>query len=145
MRVYLAGKMAGRPGNEVLKERSVAKRLMDYYELGYYDPAANEDIRADGTPVDLSMPFDVMRNFVLKDEFAIDNCDALLVLTGDTPSDGTLWECGRAYYHRRIPVILVAPKRASGEMMGFSNIKASAIFATKQEAIHYIATQLGGR
>lgn len=142
MRVYLAGKMAGRPGNEVIQERYLAKRLLGLSGVGFYDPAANEDIRDDATPVDVRMEFDVMRNFVLKDENAIDHCDALLVLTGDTPSDGTLWECGRAFYHRRIPVILVAPKRFSGEYMGFSNIKASAIFATVEEAVDYIAENL---
>ena len=137
MRVYLAGKMGGRLGHEVLHERIEANHLCIKYGLDPVDPARGENIEPD-KKVDLSMNHVTMQSFVAKDEYAISKCGALLILTGDTPSEGTGIEFGLAL-KLGIPVVIVSPKRATGELMGFWNIKASAIFATQEEAIKFIA------
>lgn len=138
IRVYLAGKMGGRLGSEVLDERDHAVDVCEETDLIPVDPARNEHIDPD-LPVDLRMDYLTMKAFVAKDEYAITNCQVLLVLTGDTPSEGTGWEMGLAHFKLEIPVVLVSPKRVAGELMGFSNIKADAIFATVEEAAEFIA------
>lgn len=137
-RVYLAGKMGGRLGLEVLAEREIAVRLCEEADLMPLDSAKNEDIKP-GKVVDLRMDYLTMKAFVAKDEYAIRSAQALLILTGDTPSEGTGLEFGLAI-QLGIPVVMVSPKRARGELMGFWNIKADAIFATVEEAVDFIAT-----
>lgn len=138
MRVYLAGKMGGRSGRDVLNERARAVAACKANDIVAVDPARNENIDPKKT-VDLRMDYLTMKAFVAKDEFAIRNVDALLVLTGDTPSEGTGWEMGLAHFALHIPVIMVSPKRAAGELMGFSNIKVDAIFETVEEAAEFLA------
>jgi nucleoside 2-deoxyribosyltransferase len=117
VRVYLAGKMGGRLGSDVLNERLTAAEACDDAGVEYSDPAANEHIEPSKV-VDLKMDYLTMKAFVAKDEYAIRNCDVLLVLTGDTSSEGTAWEMGLAHFELKIPVILVAPKRAAGRANG---------------------------
>lgn len=136
MRIYLAGKMGGRMGRDVLAERTAAKEACRAHEVAYIDPADGENIQPDKL-VDLAMDERTMRGFVSKDEYAIRHCDALLILTGDTPSEGTGLEYGLAL-SLNMPVIIVAPKRVRGELMGFWNIKASALFETVEEAVQFI-------
>lgn len=136
MRIYLAGKMGGRMGRDVLLERDLAKSACRRYGVDFIDPAEGEDIQSDKV-VDLAMDERTMRGFVSKDEYAIRHCDALLILTGDTPSEGTGLEYGLAL-SLNMPVIVVSPKRVRGELMGFWNIKASALFETAEDAIQFI-------
>ena len=143
VRVYLAGMMGGRLGKEVLAERAIAVNLCNGADLVPIDPAANENVRPDDI-IDLKMDYVTMKNFVAKDEYAIRTCDALLILTGDTPSEGTGLEFGLAL-QLGIPVVMVAPKRVKGERMGFWNVKASAMFSTVEEAIEFIATNFAVR
>lgn len=137
MKVYLAGKMAGRMGDDVIEERWAACGACREYGLEYVDPAAGENIER-GKIVDLHMPYDQMKSYVEKDEYAVRNCDAVIVLTGDTPSEGTGCEIALASFLHK-PVILVAPGRLRGERMGFWNVKASKIVNTVAEAAEYLA------
>lgn len=142
LRVYLAGKMGGRMGHEVLEERYHATEVLESSDIEVYDPAEGENIIANA-PVDLQMNYVKMQAFVAKDEFAIRNSHVLVVLSGDTPSEGVGLEFGLAL-QIGIPVILVSPKRVAGELMGFWSIKASAIFSTIEEAAEFISTNYGG-
>lgn len=142
IRLYLAGKMGGRLGQAVLEERAHAITLCEAYDMEAYDPALGEDIYPDRI-VDLAMPYERMKRFVSKDEFAIRHCDVMLVLTGDTPSEGTGLEFGLAL-SLGMPVIVVGPKRARGEIMGFWTIKADAVFGSVEEAIEFISETYGG-
>ncbi len=137
MKVYLAGKMAGRMGDEVLDERADAICACLDAGIKCVDPAAGENIER-GKPVDLSMPYSRMKEYVAKDEYAIRNCDAVIVLTGDTPSEGTGCEIALASFLHK-PVILIAPKRLKGERMGFWNVKATVIVKNIHEAAEYLA------
>lgn len=138
MRVYLAGAMGGRMGDEVLRERFVATSLLEEADIEVYDPAANENVDPHKI-IDLKLDYLTMKSYVAKDEYAIRCSDVLLVLTGDKSSEGTAWEMGLAHFALGIPVIVVSPKRAAGELMGFTNIKADAIFRTIEEAVSFIA------
>jgi len=134
--------MGWRLGAEVLQERYNAANICEDYELMAVDPATTENIDPLAL-VDLKMDYVTMKAFVAKDEYAIRTCNALLVLTGDTPSEGTGLEFGLAL-ELGIPVVLVSPKRVSGELMGFWNVKASAIFKTVDEAVNFIAINFAG-
>src|SRR5258708_37225504 len=95
MRIYIAGKMGGRMGHEVLEERYHATEVLESYDLEVADPADGENIVANKS-IDLKMDYLTMKAYVSKDEFAIRQCGCLLVLTGDTPSEGTGLEFGLA-------------------------------------------------
>lgn len=142
-RVYLGGRMGGRLGAEVLSERKHAVECCISWDLEPIDPAIGEGIDPN-KQVDLSMDYLTMKSFVTKDEQALRTCNVMLVLTGDTPSEGTGWEMGFAHYVLHLPIIMVAPKRVSGTLMGFSNMKADAIFSTVEEAVEFIAENFGG-
>ncbi len=140
--VYLAGKMGGRMGRDVLAEREHAAQACEDAGIYYIDPADGENI-APHKIVDLKMDYLTMKAFVAKDEYAIRTVNALLILTGDTPSEGTGLEFGLAL-ELGIPVVLVSPKRCTGELMGFWTIKADAIFPTVEEAAQYLAENFAG-
>jgi nucleoside 2-deoxyribosyltransferase len=144
VRIYLAGKMGGRLGHDVLTERVHAARICDEAGIEYIDPARGENIDPLNS-VDLSMTYLTMKQYVAKDEFAIRSCDALLVLTGDTPSEGTGWEMGLAHFELHIPIVMVSPLRVKGRLMGFSNIKVDAIFETVEAAVEFLADNYGGK
>lgn len=137
MRVYLAGRMGGRMGWEVIAERDLAMDACYSNGLKAVDPAAGEGVQPDRI-VDLKMDYGQMKSFVAKDEYAVRNCDALIVLTGDTPSEGTGQEIALAHFLHK-PIVMVAPKRRRGELVGFWNVKASKLVDTVEEAAEYLA------
>ncbi len=139
-KVYLAGAMGSRPIKDVLSERAAAKAACIENGLSYYDPADSEGLESENPNTDIPINYDVltMAHFVSKDESALDTCDVLLHLTGDRFSDGSSWEMARAYYKLKIPIVLVSPERFQKRLMGFTNIKANAIFPTVEEAAQFI-------
>ncbi len=141
LKVYLAGRMSGRMGAEVMIERDRAVDACTMNGLMPIDPAATEIIDPE-RPVDVAMSFELMKEYVEKDEYAVRNCGALLVLTGDTPSEGTGCEIMLAWMLHK-PIVMVAPGRLRGERVGFWNIKASKIVNTVEEAAEYIAETYG--
>lgn len=144
MRVYLAGRMGGRLGRDVLWERQRAVKACLANDLVPVDPAASELIDPNKI-VDLNMGYDEMKAFVAKDEWAVRQCDALIVLTGDTPSEGTGDELRTASMLHK-PIVIVSPRRVHNGYMGFWNIRASKIVETVEEAAEYLAENysLGG-
>lgn len=138
MRVYLSGKMAGRMGKEVIEERAYVTERLEACDIEVCDPALTEPIDP-SKPIDLKLDYTTMKSFVAKDEFGIRTSNLMLVLTGDTPSDGTWWEMGLAHFEVGIPIVVVAPKRCKEGLMGFTNIKVDAMFETVDEAVAFIA------
>jgi hypothetical protein len=74
------------------------------------------------------MDYLTMKAFVAKDEYAIRRVDALLVLTGDTPSEGTGWEMGLAHFELHIPIVMVSPLRVKGKVDGFQQHQGGCHF-----------------
>jgi nucleoside 2-deoxyribosyltransferase len=141
LKVYLAGKMGGRMGAEVLVERDRAIDACTQSGLIPIDPAASEMIDP-ARPVDLAMSLELMKEYVAKDEYAVRHCDVLIVLTGDTPSEGTGQEIALASFLNK-PIIMVAPQRLRGHLVGFWNIKASKIVETVEDAVDHITENYG--
>lgn len=144
---YIAGAMHSRPVGEVVAEREKAKALCDLYEVSYYDPAEDEGLErfGPGELIDAKPNIELMQHYVWKDESHLEQCQAILVLTGDKASSGTLWECAKAYYELNIPIFLVAPKMAKGELVNFTTIKADFICETQEEAVSLLANYLSAR
>jgi hypothetical protein len=142
--VYISGKMAGRPVGEVLDERLQTRVLCRKWGLRFIDPADGEGLEKLERNAIISFYYteEQMAAFVAKDEADVLRSQFLLVLTGDTPSDGTWWEMSLAKQFN-IPIIMVAPKRAHG-MMGFSNFKVTQIFETIEAAVVYISEHYSG-
>jgi nucleoside 2-deoxyribosyltransferase len=143
-RVYLSGKMSLRPGSEVLAERRRAVELCLEHNLTPLDPGKNENIRDTNEVISISIDYPTMKAYVAKDIYAVDHCDVVLVLTGDTTSDGTWLEMGQAIFKNHIPVVMVAPRRCKGEIVGFATILCSAMFPTIEEAVKFIADNYTG-
>lgn len=124
-RLYLSGSMQGRYTIPVKAERSLAVHALAKVGIHGIDPAAAEHKLwkpgAD-TRIQWATPRKIMKAMVIQDKWLIRRSDALLVLTGDSASDGTWREMCFAE-QIGIPVILIAPKRTSEELMGWSTIE----------------------
>jgi hypothetical protein len=134
---YIAGSMHGRLGREVLEERNKAKLACKLASITFYDPAEDEDI-APNKIIDLKPNLRRMKWFVSKDDYHVDRCRTLLVLTGDKSSSGTAWEMGRMFYRCKRPIVLVAPKMYHRLLTNFSTVKATKICETIEQAVAYI-------
>lgn len=135
--VYLGGSMHGRLGKEVLAERAKAKLACKLQGVTYYDPAEDESVPPNKI-IDLKPNLRKMRWFVSKDDYHIDRCKALIILTGDVSSSGTLWEAGRMFYKCKRPIIVVSPKMYNGQLTNFTTIKATKICETIEDAVKYV-------
>ncbi len=142
--VYLAGAMHSRPVGEVVAEREKARSLCDLYDVTYYDPSLDEGLegKEPGSLIDSKPNIELMQHYVWKDETNLENCRAVLVLTGDKSSSGVAWEMAKAYYELNIPIFLVAPLMSRGELTNFTTIKADFICGSQEEAISLLANYL---
>jgi hypothetical protein len=132
--------MAGRLADQVREERICATTKFAKAGIHAIDPGASEQRlwkKGKKSKIGFGFPRKIMDAFVSRDKWLIRHCDALLVLTGDTPSDGTWREM--CYAEKiGIPVIMIGPKRLRGEIVGWSNIEVSHIVTDLDEAVRLI-------
>lgn len=142
--VYLAGAMTGRSIGEVLAERNEAKHALLAQGLTWYDPAEDEGLEKLPFNHIISNAFDKprMSKYVSKDLAAVAECRAVLNITGDLPSDGSLWEMSYAIFYRHIPVVLIAPERASEARMSFTNILVDGIYEDLTTAVKAVKLKI---
>lgn len=139
--VYLAGAMHHRLGKDVLAERANAKSICKSIGLTYYDPAEDEMIKPNEL-IDAKPSRRRMAWYVRKDDRHVDQCRALLILTGDNASSGTLWEAGRMFYRNRRPIVAVAPRMCDGLLANFTTIKADRLCRSQKQALLWIKRKL---
>lgn len=142
--VYVAGAMTGRKVSEVLKERYYAHGLLRKAGLTFYCPAADEELEGYKPDHVISTAYNKSKMvwYVKKDLAAVAASRSVLNLNGDRMSDGAAWEMAFAIYHRQIPVYIVAPERATGLKMGFTNILVDGIFTNAEEAVKALRKEL---
>ena|ERR1700685_4163124 len=123
-RCYLSGSMASRFVQEVQAERAEASVALAKIGVRAVDPAAAESqlwgkhVKA---KISTKFRYKIIETMVKQDLWLIRRCDLLLVLTGDTVSDGT-WEEWLYAQSIGVPVIMIAPKRYKGELSGWANV-----------------------
>lgn len=132
--VYLSGTITGRPKKEVLAERKRATDLLKAAGFLVFDPVSLEK-NTPGANFKLNHSRQDMDVFIRKEKHAIGNCHAMLLLTGDIPSDGSWMEAAYMRYKLNAPVIMVSPLRASGKLTSWSNVEMTKVVATVEEAI----------
>lgn len=139
-RVYLSGSMSSRLVEQVKAERQLAIDLCAKAGMYAVDPADSEQkLWKPGkkSKIAVKFPPKIMQAFIKRDKFLIRHSDALIVMTGDTPSDGTWWEM--CYAHDiGIPVVMISPKRATGEMVGWSNFLVDDLVGDLTSAVRLI-------
>lgn len=143
IRVYLSGAMGGRKAKDVIQERMKAAELCEKYSLHPVDPGRTERMQW-GRNIGLVFSKKVMAGFVQKDLMLIRRSDVLLVLTGDTPSDGTWVE--KTYAKMvGLPVVMVSPLRCKKRLVGWSNMPewTDAILPDMDAALKYISRKWG--
>jgi len=80
-----------------------------------------------------------LKHVIARDEADIRRSNVHLIQTGDCVSDGTWLEFGLSYYECKIPVVMVSPKRLSGEISAsWSNEKATYIGETLEDCVRWI-------
>jgi nucleoside 2-deoxyribosyltransferase len=135
-----AGGMAGRRAEEVHAERQAAIKAFSKVGIFAVDPAAAEQKFIENQKskkINVAYSEKVMKAFVTQDKWLIRHSDALLVMTGDRPSDGTWREMCYAEAIG-IPVVMIAPQRKKKEMVGWSNILVPHIVKDLSEAVNLI-------
>lgn len=141
-RIYLSGKMSNRYVEDVKSERRRATEELGKYGIRAVDPAAAESqLWGTDKKAKIGATFQrrVMKSMVEHDLFLIRRSDALLYLTADIASEGSLLEM--AYAQKiGIPVIIIAPERVLGNFMGWVNIMVPEdhILATIEDAAKFI-------
>lgn len=138
---YAAGAMHGRLGRDVLTEREQIRSLAKKLGLTVYDPALDENIKPH-LVIDSRPNLRLMRWYVKKDFKHLDQCKAIVVLTGDRSSSGTGWEVARMYFKYRRPIILIAPRMYDRALVNFSTVLATKICATQKQALTYLKRRL---
>lgn len=138
--IYLSGKLAGRSKKEVLKERKEATELLVKAGFNVFDPVSLENNNKEKV-FSTKCSLDQMRRFVVKEKLALTKCDAVLMLSGDILSEGSLLEFGFASYHCHIPVLLVSKLRKEKKLVGWSNVEAVRVVESVEEAIDYLKTK----
>lgn len=143
-RIYISGSMSGRVASQVRSERQDAVKRFAKEGIFGIDPGASETKlwkKGKKSKITFGFPEKIMNAFVDQDKWLIRRCDALLVLTGDTPSDGTWREM--CYAEKiEIPVVMIAPRRVAKEMVGWSNIEVLYIVSSLKEAIKLVKSKL---
>jgi nucleoside 2-deoxyribosyltransferase len=143
MRIYLSGSMGGRFAGEVKAERAEATRVFQKYGLKAVDPGAAEEHLWENTKkakIKLNMTRKIMEIMIWHDLFLIRRSDALIVLTGTNPSDGTWREMCYAE-QIGIPVFVISQKRKTEELMGWTTVLVPKdhTFSNIEEAAKFIA------
>jgi nucleoside 2-deoxyribosyltransferase len=139
-RLYLSGSMANRLAEQVMSERQLAVQLCGKEGIYAVDPGASEQklwSKGKTAKITIKFPPKIMQAFITQDLWLIRHCDAILVMTGDTPSDGTWWEMCYAK-QIGIPVIMIAPKRVRNEIVGWSNFLVDDLVTDLTSAIRII-------
>jgi predicted Rossmann-fold nucleotide-binding protein len=118
--------MASRFAEEVKAERAEASECLAKIGVIAVDPAAAERQlwgEHNKAKIQTNMKLKIMDAMVKRDQWLIRRSDLLLVLTGDTPSDGTWHELVYAL-QLPIPVVMIAPRRCQKKnpLVGWSNI-----------------------
>lgn len=140
--VYVAGTLGGADKHLVIARRAGVVRLLKRAGFSAYDPAATEHKlwkKSKNIPQDFSLR--TMRAFVNKDLRQVRKADVTLILTGDTPSDGTWDEKNFSYMIGGI-VVMVAPRRKAGEVVSFSNVRSHYLARTDKEAVRWMKTHI---
>lgn len=135
--VYLGGTMDGRTYEECAQERNKARRMLEASGIKVIDPlrgksflkgkTISRDVKPNGMDIG---------EIIARDKYDLGRSDLLLILTGDTPSDGTWLEYGYAKYFLDIPVVLIAPSRVGKN--GWSNHEAAYIAKDLHDAVQWI-------
>lgn len=135
MRVYLSGQMHGRSIEDVMRERDNATAYLREHNFDVTDPAKSEtSLFKETFPTEL--PYDLMEAFVRKDLALLEECDAVIYLSGDTPSYGSLYEVIRAKELLGLPVFVVAPKHYDFRIVDFMTVMEDGfIFPNVKEAV----------
>ena len=124
LRVYISGKMSSRYVEDVKAERRRAIEELHKYKLVGVDPAqAEAELWPHKKKAKISSRFTrkVMEAMVSRDLYLIRRSDALIYLTGDVVSEGSLMEVRYAQIIG-IPVVMVSPERYHERWMGWMNI-----------------------
>src|SRR5271157_6113735 len=141
-RTYLSGKMSNRLVDDVVAERKRATEELARWGIRAVDPAASESqLWKSGKKARIGAKFSykIMQAMRDHDLFLIRRSDALLFLTADIASEGSILEMSYAQ-KIGIPVILVAPERVKGNFMGWINVSIPSdhVFSTIEEAAKFI-------
>ena len=139
--IYLAGSIDGQKYSKIMRVRNKAKKLLERCSFKVLCPMrGRENLRK--TPImtryNIEKVSNVYKNwgFIDRDLMDLKNSDCLLILTGDTPTDGTYLEYGYALWKLDIPIVMIAPTRIGGH--GWSNRYASYIAKDLEDAVHFI-------
>lgn len=132
--IYLSGSLVGRSKKKVKKEHAKVHDLLAKAGFLVFDPATVEE-HSLGTKFKKTNTIKQMARYVAVEKAAIKQSDALLVITGDNPTEGTFLEVGFAKYHCKIPVVLVSRLRYRNKLVNWGNIEATAVVPNLKKAV----------
>lgn len=138
--IYMGGRLTGRTKAEILAEHKPIRKAIMAKGWKYIDPFEKEEALFQAHE---QCGFETqklpMREIISIDKQYIRESNIYLYLTGDIPSYGSLLEFGYARYQLVMPMVVIAPKHASGEIKNWLNVEADALVDTYNDALDVIA------
>ena len=136
--IYLGGKIDGLSYEDATRERNIIKKKLRRIGIKGVDPMRGKGYLK-GSKIDHdSVKFRSdceMQDIISRDINDINNCDALVVLSGDQPSWGTAMEASYVHFHLNKPYFVIS-KNAT--RYGWLHFLASKVFPTTNDFIEYL-------
>lgn len=139
VKAYLAHKMTGRTGVELVVESAIAQAACVRYGVTALDPVVFEGVEASGQVVSGGDP-KVLKKLWKRDKQMIREAHVLIDLTGNLKSEGVLHEIGYARYYLWKPVVRVI-KGYSGPTI--SDFEDDGIVGSFSEAAELVQRRWG--
>jgi len=136
--IYLSGSMEDRNFNEVLLERAHAESRLMAEGFTVFDPFDCIETIDGDIAVERYEGLE-MSEIVARDELAIKNSDAIIVLTGDNPTTGTWFEFAFAHYCVKIPIVVIAPNIKEGKKQNWTTYKATKVVSDIDTAAKWLS------
>ena len=148
VQIYVSGALTGRKVVEVKRERTWVKMLLTQAGFQPVDPFLRHF--PDGIPttlLDCSVDGEFVKRLGLsekqiveQDKKLLQDCDAVLIITGDTITSGTWLEFGYARYRLGIPVVVVSQNPST-----WTTAEATHVAGNVDEAISWLREFFGRR
>jgi len=133
--VYLAGRIDGLSYEEAMRERERVTRILIEHDIMCRNPLRGRKCLQGVDKVDNSYEMSI-QEIIQRDLHDIDKANAVLVITGDAPSYGTMGEFWYATWIAKKPTLVVSPKNNGKK--NWVGYYATKIVSSMDEAIEVL-------
>ena len=137
MKIYLAQKMTGLTGKEILSVVTPAIEILTRRGFDVLSPAIEEGVQDTDEIIGVATtPPELLSQYWQRDKELIGQCDVLIDLSAEEKSEGVAHEIGIALYRYGIPVIRIYSRNPV--KFGIQHLEDAFVCTTITEACDFI-------